>query len=163
MNTSDWFDDFDLEKLIKDEFGVSVDVDKVIARRISVGQGAYATIFLTSKKQLYCFIGGPARLSFGDVRKITTRVGLRAETFFPPKGRLDYFNEVARTKFRDVFPGRRDVLDEDLAYYRTLAPYCPALIAVQEIKDGTIYCADSDARNGWRPSVKFAYQRIKTS
>ncbi len=163
MNTSEWFDDFDLEKLIKQQFGPALDVDKVIARRMSVGNGATATLFLTRKKQLYCYIDGPARLLFSDVKKIASRMGIYADTYFPPKLKPDYFNEIGREKFRAVFPGRHDVSVEDIAFYRTLAPYSPALISVREIKDGTIYCADHDAHSGWRPAVKLTYRRIKTS
>ena len=163
MKPGDIFDDFALEKLAKEHFGVSLEVDKVIARRIPVGHAAYATLYLSTKKQLYCYIEGPTRLVLGDVKKIASRIGLRSEMFFPPKGRPQYFDEMARAKFRDVFPGRRDVHDSDLIFYRTLAPYCPALILVNEVKDGTLYCADSDARTGWRPAVKFTYRRIKTS
>lgn len=163
MNHDDWMDDYDLEKLVKEQFGVALSVDTVIVRRVPVSGGAVATVFLTSKKQLYCYINGPARLLLSDIKKTVTRMGIKAEGFFPPKGRPDYFNEIGRDKFRDVFPGRRDVSEADLAFYRTLAPYCPALIAVSEIKDGVIYCADHDAHSGWRPAAKFAYRRIKTS
>jgi hypothetical protein len=163
MNSSEMFDDFELEKLIKEQFGVILDVDTVIARRISVGSGGHATVFLTNKKQLYCYVAGPARLLLSDIRKIMTRMGLKADQYFPPKGQPHYFDDVARQKFRDVFPGRRDARDDDLAFYRTLAPYCPALISISEVKGGTIYCADHDASTGWRPAAKFAYRRIKTS
>lgn len=163
MNASDIFDDFAIEKSAKELFGVPLDVEKVIARQIDAGQSARATIFLTNKKQLYCYIDGPARLLLGDVRKMCVRIGIKAEIFFPPKGRPHYFDEIGREKFHEVFPGRKDVQDSDITFYRTLAPYCPALVLVSEVKDGTIYCADSDARGGWRPAVKFAYRRIKTS
>lgn len=157
------YDDFAVEKLCKEKFGVALEVDKVIARRIEVGQSAYATVFLSSKKQLYCYIDGPARLVLSDIKKIASRIGVHPEVFFPPKGRPNYFDEIGRKKFLDVFPGRKDIHAEDLQFYRTLAPYCPALILVNEIKNGVINCADSDARGGWRPAVKFTYRRIKTS
>ena len=163
MNNTDMFDDFAVEKLCKEQFGVAMEVDKVIARHIDVGQSAYATIFLTNKKQLYCYIDGPTRLVLGEIKKIVSRIGLRVDTFFPPKGRPNYFNEIGRDKFLAVFPGRKDVNDSDLQFYRTLAPYCPALILVSEVRDGVINCADHDARGGWRPVVKFTYRRIKTS
>lgn len=163
MNDSDMFDDFALEKEAKEQFGVSLEVDKVIARRIDVGRTTQATVFLSKKKQLYCYIEGQSRLLLSDVKKICTRMGIHAELYFPPKGHPHYFDEIGREKFREVFPGRRDIHDTDLVFYRTLAPYCPALILVSEVKQGVISCADSDARGGWRPAVKFAYRRIKTS
>lgn len=163
MNSGDLFDDFALEKAAKEKFGVTVEIDKVIARNLDAGNSTHATVFLTSKKQLYCYIEGPARLQLGDIRKLAARIGIKAEMYFPPRGRPNYFDEIGRDKFREVFPGRKDVSDSDIVYYRTLAPYNPALILVNEVKDGTIYRADHDASTGWRPAVKFTYRRIKTS
>ena len=163
MNNSDIFDDFAIEKLAKEQFGVSLDIDKVIVRDISVGQSARATVFLSGKKQLYCYIYGPTKLTLSDVKKITVRMGLKPELFFPPKGHANYFDEIGREKFRTVFPGRKDIHESDIVFYRTLAPDSPALLLVREIIDGTIYQADSDARGGWRPSAKLTYRRIKTS
>ena len=163
MNDGDLFDDFALEKEAKERFGVVLEVDKVIARNMPVGHAARATLYLSKKKQLYCYIEGQSRLLLSDVKKLCTRIGIRAEMYFPPKGRPNYFDEIGREKFRDVFPGRKDIHDSDIVFYRTLAPYSPALILVGEVRDGTLYCADSDAHGGWRPAVKFAYRRIKTS
>lgn len=163
MDSNEWFDDFGLEKVIKQKFGVTVDVDKAIVRRIPVGPSVSATVFLTNKKQLYCYIDGQARLLLSDVKKIISHMGLVAESYFPPKGRPDYFNETGRKKFSDVFPGRHDIGLADIAFYRTLSPYCPALVAIRETRDGVIYRADSDSHGGWRPVAKFAYRRIKTS
>ncbi|MEO5949600.1 MAG: hypothetical protein ABIP74_04285 [Candidatus Saccharimonas sp.] len=163
MNNGDLLDDFAIEKSAKEQFGVSLEVDKVIARNIDVGNSMRATLFLTNKKQFYCYINGPARLVYGDVRKLAVRIGLKVEMFFPPKGRPQYFDEIGKDKFREVFPGRHEVRTEDIVYYRTLAPYSPALLLISEVRDGTIYRADSDARSGWRPAVKFAYRRIKAS
>ena len=161
--TNEIYDDVALEHILAEKFGVHTEVDTVIARRITVGAAVYATVFLTNKKQLYCYIDGPSRLVLGDIKKIVSRMGLKPELFFPPKGRPHYFDEVGLEKFKTVFPGRKDVAEQDLVFYRTLAPYCPALISVNEVKSGVIYCADSDAVSGWRPAVKFAYRRIKTS
>lgn len=163
MNTGDIYDDFALEQSCKEKFGVIFDIDKVIMRSAPVGKSARATVLLTKKKQLYCYIDGPTKLVLSDVMKIVGRIGIRAEMYLPPKGKPQYFDEIGREKFRAVFPGRNDVHDSDLVFYRTLAPYCPALILVNEVKNGVINCADSDAHGGWRSAVKFAYRRIKTS
>ena len=163
MNTGDMFDDFTLEREIKERFGVTVDVDKAIARDIDVGQSAKATVLLSKKKQLYCYVYGPTKLLLSDVKKIMARIGLKVEMYVPPKGRPKYFDEIGREKFKEVFPGRKDVHDTDLIFYRTLAPYVPALALIEEVKDGVLYQADTDARGGWRPGTKFTYRRIKTS
>lgn len=163
MNTGDIYDDFAIERLAKEQFGLDIDIDTVLARNIEVGHSARATVFLTTKKQLYCYVYGPTKLLLSDVKKIAVRMGLKVELFLPPKGRAHYFDEIGRQKFREVFPGRDATSAEDILFYRTLASYNPALLQINEVRDGNIYQADSDARGGWRPAVKFAYRRIKTS
>ena len=157
------YDDLALERGIKDYFGVDIDIRHVIAYRIPVGRTALATLFLTSKKQLLLKVSGQTKLSFGDVKKIVSRMGLIAEIYFPPKGQPDYFNEIGYRKFHEVFPGRKNISDEDLIFYRLLSPYNPALVLIGEVKDGNIYQYDSDATSKWRVITKFAYRRIKTS
>ncbi len=161
--TTDSFSDTVLERSTREQFGVGFDVDKVIARDVDVSRSVQATIYLTKKKQLFCYIHGSAKLTLGDIRKIVSRMGLKAELYVPPKGQPSYFDDIAVKQFRSVFPGRTPVADDDLAYYRTLAPYNPALILIHEVKDGHIYQFDPDARTHWRVATKFAYRRILTS
>lgn len=158
-----WLDEVALEREAKTSFGMVVEIDKVIAHEIDVSRAAKASVYLTKKKQLLCYVHGHSRLLLSDVRKIISRMGLKAELYIPPKGQLNYFDDIGRDKFREVFPGRGHISDQDIAYYRTLAPYNPALILVSEVRDGVIYQYDADARSDWRPATKFAYRRIKTS
>jgi hypothetical protein len=102
-------------------------------------------------------------LTLGDIKKIVSRMGLKPELFVPPKGRQDYFDEVGRQHVRAVFPGRTHITETDLVYYRTLAPYNPALVQIREIPTGEIRQFDTDAHGDWRVAVRFAYRRIKTS
>ncbi len=157
------YDDVAMERQIKTDFGVTAEVDSVIARRIPVGRSVEATLFLTSKKQLFLYISGETKLLFSDVKKIVSRVGLSAEMYLPPKGRPQYFDEIGIKKFEEIFPGRKVTNDEDIIFYKTLAPYSPALVLIHEVKNGIIYQYDSDATGGWRPNAKFSYRRIRTS
>lgn len=157
------YDDVALERQIKAKFGVDAETESVIARRIPVGRSVEATLFLTTKKQLFLYVDGETRLLLADVKKIVSRVGLSAELYMPPKGRPHYFDEVGAAKFQEIFPGRRAVADEDIAFYKTLAPYSPALVLIREVRNGIIYQFDSDATGSWRPHARFSYRRIKTS
>ncbi len=157
------YDDLAIEKALKSRFGVAADVDSVIARHFPISRTGDATLFLSGKKQLFLYITSQSRLLLSDVKKLASRIGVKVELYMPPKGRPHYFDEVGRQKFLEVFPGRSHITDEDIAFYRTLAPYSPALILVSEVKDGTIYQYDSDAHNDWRPIAKFSYRRIRTS
>lgn len=157
------YDVLALERSCKASFGVTLEVKQIIAWQVPVNRTDVATVFLTSKKQLYVYVQAQSRLLLSDVKKIMGRMGVTAEQYMPPKGRPHYFDEIGREKFTAVFPGRANISDADIVFYRTLAPYNPALVQVREVKDGVIYQFDSDASGGWRPSVKFAYRRIQTS
>lgn len=161
--TEDIYSDITLERLCKDRFGLDIEIAQVILREAEVSRTTTATVFLTTKKQLLVFIHGQSRLLLSDVKKVITRMGLKAELYLPPKGQPDYFDEIGREKFREVFPGRGAITDQDILFYRTLAPYNPALVLISEVKNGEICCYDSDTHGGWRVAAKFAYRRIKTS
>lgn len=157
------YDDLAIEREIQERFGVHADIAQVIGRELPISRTATATVFLTGRKQLYAYIKGQSKLTLGDVTKAVKRMGLVAELYLPPKNQPGYFDSLARERMQRVFPGRRDFSDDDLRFYRTLAPYNPGLILIHEINGGQIHQFDSDASGGWRPSVKFAYRRIKTS
>ncbi len=161
--TDEIYSDMALERVCKDRFGLEIDIAQIVLRDIEVSRTATATVFLSKKKQLLVYVHGQSRLLLSDIKKIVTRMGLKAELYIPPKGQPHYFDDIGREKFRQVFPGRGTASDDDILFYRTLAPYNPALILISEVKNGEIYCHDSDARGGWRVAAKFAYRRIKTS
>ena len=157
------YDDVSTEKQIKSSFGLDLEIDAVIARRLPVGRATEATLFLTTKKQLYFYVNSQSPMLLSDVKKVVSRAGLVAELYLPPIGKPRYFEDYGTIKFQEIFPGRRVVSDEDVIFYKTLAPYNPALVLIREVKSGIVYQYDSDAKGGWRPSVKFSYRRIVTS
>ncbi len=157
------YDDIAIERLSKERFGADFEIAKVIVRGVPISRTADATVFLTKKKQLYVYVSARSRLLLGDISKLVSRMGLKAELYLPPVGNPDYFNVIGREKFEQVFPGRTYIQDDELRFYRTLAPYNPALVLISEVKNGEIYRYDSDVRGGWRLAARFAYRRIKTS
>lgn len=157
------YDDMALEQNIKTHFGLPANVQQVIARAIPVSRTARASVFLTEKKELMVYIDAQARLTLGDVKKFISRMGLSSELYLPPKSQPTYFDDVAKSKFKATFPGRNNPSDTDLIYYRTLAPYQPALVQIHAVKNGEIYQFDTDSNSGWRLATKFAYRRIRTS
>lgn len=161
--TDEIYDDFALERIAKDRFGLDLDISQVILRNADVSRTAGATVFLTAKKQLFVYVSGRSKLLLGDVRKIVVRMGLRPELFLPPVGQPDYFDVIGREKFRQVFPGRTSIKDDELRFYRTLTPYNPGMILISEVKNGEIFRYDSDAKDNWRLAARFAYRRIRTS
>lgn len=157
------YEELAIERRIKEHFGVDVNLYKSIVFKAPISHTGEATLFLNDKKQLYLFISGQSRFLLSDIKKIVSHMGLKADIYFPPKGKPNYFDEVGIEKFHSVFPGRSHVSEEDIIFYRTLAPYNPALVLISEVKDGHVYQYDVDASNDWRLAAKFAYRRIKTS
>lgn len=156
-------DDEAIEQIAKDRFGIDLEIRQMIAKEIPISHTGEASVFLSKKKQLYAYIHGRSNYVLGDIQKIVARMGLRAELYVPPKGQPHYFDDIAAEKFRATYPGRIPTSENDLRYYKTLAPYNPALIVVHEVKNGEIKQFDTDASSGWRTVAKFAYRRIKTS
>ena len=157
------YKDFALEKNVKSQFGIDLEVDSVIAREFPVSRTAEATLFLTKKKQLFLYIDAHSKLLLSDVRRIVSNIGLQADSYVPPHKRPNYFDEVGTAKFREIFPGRSHISAQDIAFYRTLAPYHPALVLISEVKDGRIYQFDTDTVGRWRAGSRFTYRRIRTS
>lgn len=148
---------------MKDRFGLKVEIKQILVNSAPVSHTSEASVVLSTKNQLYTLIQGQSKLTLGDVKKIISRMGLKAELFLPPRGDADYFDRIAAEQFKKIFPGRSHVGPEDLMYYKTLARYQPALVQISEVKDGTMYQFDTDSARGWRPVAEFSYRRIRTS
>ena len=157
------YNEIAIERKIGQIFGLDIDMRQTILLASPVNRTSYATVFLNDKKQLYAYIEGQSRLQLGEIQKIISRMGLKPELFIPPKGRPNYFDEIGRDKFREVFPGRSHINESDIMFYRTLAPYNPALVLISEVKNGVINQYDSDSSGKWRVATKFTYRRIRTS
>lgn len=161
---ADIYDDLALEEIAREQFGKQLDVKQVIVRDVPTSHTTKASVFLTTKNQLYVLITGRAPLTLGDVRKMIKRMGLVAEAYLPPRHEPNYFDKIAEAKFKETFPGRAVTSDqEDLRFYRMLVPYNPALALIAEVSDGTINQFDSNDSSGWRVAAKLTYRRIKTS
>jgi hypothetical protein len=160
---ADIYDDMALESIALEQFGKRLDIQQVIVRNIPTTHTTSASVFLTAKNQLYALVQGRAPLTLGDVRTIVKRMGLEAEAYLPPAHRPNYFDEIAVAKFKAVYPGRHDISDADLRYYRLSAPYNPALVLISAVTEGTIKQFDSSDSSNWRVAAKFAYRRIKAA
>lgn len=154
--------DIAIEELVKAQFGLQIDIKQMVARDIPVSHTAVANVFLTSKHQLFALIQAKSVMTFGDVRKIARNMGLEVSSYLSPGHDETYFNKIARDKFRQVFPGRHDITEDELRYYRTLVPYNPALLKIEAITGGAIRQFDSHDSSEWRVAAKFAYKQITT-
>lgn len=146
-----------LVDVIREHFLLDVAYDHMVAVAIPVGQATYATIFMTPSDDLYVYIDGQGDLLLADVRKLVSRMGLVADEYLPPHGNPAYFDNIGREKFRAMFPGSEVVGDDDIRYYRTLAPYLPALVKVKAVRTGEIYQHDPDGTR--RVAAHLVYPR----
>jgi hypothetical protein len=162
--TDEILDDYAIEKLAKEEFGITVDIKQVVVRSVPTGRNSTGTLFLTTDNKLYLYISAQASMLMDDVRKTVARMGLEADDFLPPHGDKKYFNDLARERFKNTFPGRTVVSEEDdLRFYRQLVPYNPAFIRISAVKTpGNIKQFDPDG-NDWRIAATFSYRKIKTN
>lgn len=160
---ADIYDDMAIESIALEHFGKRFDIEKVIVRSIPTTHTTTASVFLTTKNQLYALVHGRAPLTLGDVRKLIRRMGMEAEAYLPPAHRPKYFDDIATEKFKSVYPGRNNPTDADLRYYRLSAPYNPALVLISAVTDGNIRQFDPSDSTNWRVAAKFPYRRIKTS
>ncbi|MDR0887533.1 MAG: hypothetical protein LBM97_02500 [Candidatus Nomurabacteria bacterium] len=151
-----------LSQLLNIHFGFRRPIEKVILQNVYVGSMANATLFFDAKGYLLLFIASKTRLKLAEVQKIVSRMGMKARIFLPPMGDTAYFNTIAREKFAMTFPGKKIVHADDLAYYRTLVPYNPALVVIGEVKNGVVKVFDSESPTGWRDAVNLSYNYSKT-
>lgn len=154
------YDELAVEKKIQQFFNLQIDIQTMIAFEAPASPTLRVTLFLTQKKQLYAYVDGRSTATLSDVRKIISNMGMRAEAYLPPNGDTEYFDEVATKHFKKTFPGRKPTNPGDLRYYRTLAPYLPALVLIGEVKDGVIKRYDADSSTKWRPLTRLSYKRI---
>jgi hypothetical protein len=152
--------DIAIEKSCKERFGVSVDIAEVIVRGVQSGVASQSTIFKTTNGQVWLYVASQSALLLDDVQKIVNRMNVEAELFVPPHGETDYFARIGREKFKTLFPGKHITSEDDLRYYKKLAPYNPALIRLSRIK-GEIRAYNTQSKN-WHKNREYNYSKIKT-
>lgn len=156
----DIFGDIAIEKAVQEKFGLSIDIAEVVARSVPVGITAQATLFKTTASQIMLYVVSQAAQVLDDVQKIVTRMNLEAEQFIPPNSEVGYFDRVGSEKFKAMFPGKRIISEDDLRYYKNIAPYNPALVKISKVK-GEVRTYDSQSRT-WHKIVNYNYSKIKT-
>ncbi|MGH7196355.1 MAG: hypothetical protein ACREGJ_01145 [Candidatus Saccharimonadales bacterium] len=155
------FSDIEIEKTCEEQFNRSVDIVEVIARGVTTGIASQATLFKAADKQIYLYITSQSAQVLDDVQKIVQRMNLEADYFFPPHGEDEYFERIAREKFKAMFPGKYITGDDDLRYYKNLAMYNPALVRIAKVK-GEVRTYEREGKT-WRKIADYSYSKIKPS
>lgn len=152
------FDDIAIERTIKTAFGLKLNISEVVARTIPAGYTATATLFKTSPNTLYCFVRSQSNMVLADVQRMMRSMNIEVQEYVPPHGDVDYFKRIGVEKFKDIFPGKHIMSDDDTRYYQTLAPYNPALVKVERIR-GEVRAFHFESKS-WRKVRDYTYSRI---
>ena len=92
-------DEVKLEKQIKHAFGIDLEIKQFITHNMPVSSDGIGSIFITPKHQLFLYMTFHSKVKLGDVSKVVKKLNLLVERYLPPRGKNDYFNEIAREKF----------------------------------------------------------------
>lgn len=158
MNT-DLYDNTAIERTCESAFGVRLTVLEVVARKLPTGFASTATVFKTANPAaLYVMISSQTSVVLADVQKMVRSMNADADEYLPPHGDADYFSRIATQKFKSMFPGKHITSPDDLRYYRTLAPYNPALVRLSKVK-GDIRAFHYESKS-WRKVKDYAYSKI---
>jgi hypothetical protein len=155
----DLYSDIALEETMSQQFHKKMDITRMIVRNMQVGVNAYASLFRVKGGAVYVLLRSTyQQMTVADVKRIVREMGLETSEMLPPAAVEEYFVMHATRRFKEVYPGRRDVSDDDLRYYMTLVPYSPALLKVSKIK-GEIKEYDPQAR-AWHVIKQMSYNHI---
>ncbi|MGD8373919.1 MAG: hypothetical protein PVI21_03620 [Candidatus Woesebacteria bacterium] len=140
-------------------FGVNVDIKHMVIADVSTGKSSFTSVFEASDHTIYALCTSNENLTLADVRKIIHGMGMEADAYLPPMGSRNYFEDYGRRAFAMAYPARKIGSEKELAYYKTMAPYSPALVRISKI-NGEIreYLA---ALQRWQKAMGYSYRRIK--
>ncbi len=158
--TDDIYNDTAIEKFSLDHFKKKLDIKQVIVRNVPASTTSSATLFLATDNKVYLYIEAEGPMILDDVRKIVMRMGLEADDFLPPAGDSEYFDTIGITRFKTTFPGRQVESENDIRFYKLLAPYNPALVQISAIKTGEVKQFDLDSK-GWRLAARYSYRKVR--
>lgn len=148
-----------IEKICRDHFRIGLRIVKVALDDVPTSKGSHTTIFQTDRNAIYALCMSDDPLILADVKSIVRLMGMTAESYFPPNADKNYFIHFGQKTFQSVFPGRKAGTDQEISYYKTLAPYSPALIRIARI-DGEIRQYDKLWQQ-WQSALEFSYQRMQ--
>lgn len=151
-----------IEQACERYFGIKLTVAEVIVGNLITGAASHAALFRVGQHNThYVYIASPSALALADVVQIIRRMGCEAEEYLPPHGDREYFHRIGVEKFKQMFPGKPIMNNDDTRYYESLARYNPALVRLSQVK-GQVN-AYQPAGKQWRKVKDYAYSRMKVS
>lgn len=148
-----------VEDFCKIDFDVSLRVKDVLLYEVPTSYSSQTTIFKTDRNTVYALCQSDEPMSLSDVNNLIKSMGMEADEFLPPNGDKNYFLRFGYRLFLSVFPSRKPTTAKDLAYYKTLTPYSPALVKIRKI-NGEIRQYDKIWQK-WQKALDFSYLRTR--
>lgn len=145
-----------IDNICKNYFGVNLGVTEIILDSAPSSQNSNTTLFKTANGTIYALCLSEKHLTLADVKVIIRQMGIQADSFLPPNADPDYFNRHGQRIFKSVFPAHRDGNADDISFYKTLAPYSPALVKVSKI-NGLVRKYNTNWRQ-WQAALELSYQ-----
>jgi len=146
-------------KTCRDHFNVSLPIKEVLFDDIETGPNSYCVLFRTQKNDIYALFQSTSKQTFADVKRAAKAMGLNVEGYFAPYGDRSHFTRYGFAAFQDAYPGRNSWTAQEARYYKTLAPYAPALVRVSRV-NGEIRRFNSHDSH-WHKVFDFKYAKMK--
>lgn len=147
-----------IEHTIEAAFAQKLSIGEIIVHDLPVGYSATATVFKTSPNMLYALVQSQSPMVLADVRSVLRSMNVDPEGYEPPHGDKEYFKRIGTQRFKEMFPGKHIMSDDDTRYYETLAPYNPALVRIARVK-GDIRGFHIETKT-WRKVKDYAFSKI---
>ena len=145
-----------IQNICKNYFGVNLNINDIILDSIPSSKSSNMTLFKTNDDTIYALCLSEKPLTLADIKNIISSMGIKADSFLPPNADQDYFSRYGQQIFQSVFPGHKQGTDQDISFYKTLAPYSPALIKVSRI-NGIIRKYNNNWQQ-WQNALELSYQ-----
>ena len=123
----------EIEYVCNEDFRLQLHVSKVLFDNVTTEFNSYTTVFRTEDGSLYALCQGGDGMRLTDVRRIVKSMNMISDRYYAPYGSADYFDRLGMRVFKRAYPGRNSWTKDEAAYYRTLAPYSPALVKLAKV------------------------------
>lgn len=148
-----------IEKVCKDQFNVDLNVKGILIGNANTSKNSHTTVFKTNHGNIYALCVSDAPMMLADMASIIKSMGMKADTFLPPNGDKEYFEQAGSNIFQTVFPSHKMPQNTETSYYQTLSKYNPALVRISRI-DGEIRQYNDQLRR-WSKVLELSYTRMQ--
>lgn len=150
-----------IKSICSNYFNIEPDIKELILDSAPSSNNTNTTIFETSTDEVYALCLSEKALTLADVKSIMRSMGIKADSFLAPKGDEDYFLKYGQRIYKSVFPAKKLTNEQDIEFYKTLAPYSPALIKVAKI-NGIIRKYNTNWHQ-WQKALELNYIKSKVA